>query len=74
MKIKPEWVKNCFRVAEQNYDRMDEICQILDRYRYLEEATRGKRKGGQDAVYYMITDSTKISRVLMRKLPSQAKT
>ena len=40
----------------------------------LEEATREKRQGGQDAVYYRITDSTKISSVSMKKLLSHTKT
>ena len=40
----------------------------------LKEATREKRQGGQDAVYYRITDSTKISSVSMKKLLSHTKT
>lgn len=39
----------------------------------LKEATREKRQLGQDAVYYRITDSTKISRVPMKRLLSHTK-
>ena len=81
---KPEWVKNCEQLAihfvdtiEQKYGRKDEIRLIFDRYDLpmsLKEATREKRQGGQDPIYYRITDSTNISRVSMKKLLSHTKT
>ena len=81
---KPEWVKNCEQLAihfvdtiEQKYNRKDEIRLIFDRYDLpmsLKEATREKRQGGQDPIYYRITDSTNISRVSMKKLLSHMKT
>ena len=81
---KPDWVKNCTQLAdhfvetiEQKYGRNDEVRLIFDRYDItmsLKEATREKRQGGQDAVYYRITDSTNISKVSMKKLLSHTKT
>ena len=81
---KPDWVKNCAQLAEhfvatieQKYGRRDEVRLIFDRYDVsmsLKEATGEKKQGGQDAVYYRITDSTKISRVPMKKLLSHTKT
>ena len=40
----------------------------------LKEATREKRQGTQDSVYYWITDSAKISKVPVKKLLSHTKT
>ena len=75
---KPDWVKNCEQLAnhfvntiEQKYGRMDDVRLIFDRYDLpmtLKEGTREKRQGGQDPIYYRITDSTNISRVSMKKL------
>ena len=80
---KPDWVKNRGQLGkhfvatvEQKYGRRDEVRVIFDRYDVsmsLKEATKEKRQG-QDAVYYRITDSTKISRVPMKKLLSHTKT
>ena len=81
---KPDWVKNCTKLAdhfidtmEQKYGMNDEVRLIFDRYDVtmsLKEATREKRQGGQDAVYYRITDSTNISKVSMKKILSHTKT
>ena len=81
---KPDWVKNCEQLAnhfvntiEQKYGRKDKVCLIFDRYDLpmtLKEATREKRQGGQDLIYYQITDSTNISRVSMKKLLLHTKT
>ena len=81
---KPDWVKNCAQLAEhfvatieQKYGRRDEVRLIFDRYDVtmsLKEATREKRQGGHDAIYYRVTDSTNISRVSMKKLLAHNKT
>ena len=50
---------------------------MFDRYDLsssLKEATRQKRQGTQDSVYYRITDSTFITKVPMKKLLSHVKT
>ena len=50
---------------------------MFDRYDLsssLKEATRQKRQGTQDSVYYRITDSTLITKVPMKKLLSHVKT
>ena len=67
---KPDWVKNCEQLAnhfvntiEQKYGRKDKVRLIFDRYDLpmtLKEATRDKRQGGQDPIYYRITDFTNI--------------
>ena len=81
---KPDWVRNCAQLAEhfaatieQKYGRRDEGILIFDRYDVsmsLKEATREKKQGSQDAVYFRITDSIKNSRLPMRKLLSHTKT
>ena len=81
---KPEWIHNCVQLAqhfidtlEQKYGRINEKRVIFDRYDLtisLKQATREKRQGGKDPVYYKITDSTKISKLPMKRLLSHSKT
>ena len=81
---KPDWIKNCAQLAEHfaaiielKNGRRDDVRLIFDIYDVsmsLREATREKRHGGQDAIYYRITDSTKNSRAPMKKLLSHTKT
>ena len=81
---KPEWIHNCAQLAqhfidtlEQKYGRINEKRVIFDRYDLtmsLKQATREKRQGGKDSVYYKITDSTKISKLPMKRLLSHSKT
>ena len=81
---KPDWIKNCAHLAdhfietiEQKYGRREEVRLIFDRYDIemsLKEGTREERQGGQDAIYYRITDSTVISKVPMKNLLCHTKT
>ena len=53
-----------YNTIEQKYGRKDEVRLLFDRCDLpmsLREATRKKRQGGQDPIYYRITDSTNIS-------------
>ena len=74
---KPGWVKNCLadhftnRIF-QKFGENEELRLVFDRYDVpfsLKEGTRTTRLGEQNAVYYHITSSTHIARVLMKKLP-----
>ena len=81
---KPEWIKNCSHLADnftcrifEKYGYSDEIRLIFDRYDLpssLKEATRLKRQGNQDKIYYRITSTTHIAKVTMKKLLSHTKT
>lgn len=81
---KPEWIKTCLNLADhftcrifEKYRDSDEIRLIFDRYDLpssLKEATRLKRQGKQDQVYYRITSSTYIAKLTMKKLLSHVKT
>ena len=75
---KPEWIKNCSQLAEhfiscvfQQYNDDSEVHLIFDRYDLplsLKSATRDRRQGGQQPVFYHITDTTNISKVPMKRL------
>ena len=79
-----DWIKNCSQLADHFNSRIDEktlqsdeVRLILDRYDLplsLKAATREIRQGGQDPVYYKITDSTKIAKVSMKRLLSHTRT
>ena len=81
---KPDWIKNCAQLAEnfcnrifQKYSGSDEVRLIFDRYALplsLKSATRVRRQGGQDPVYYRISDSTHIAKVPLKRLLSHTKT
>lgn len=81
---KPDWIRNCSQLAHHFTDRIfekyggnDEIRLIFDRYDIpasLKEATRQKRTGQQDLIYYRITPSTLIAKVTMKKLLSHTNT
>ena len=81
---KPDWIKNCSQLADhftcrifERYRGSDEIRLIFDRYDLpssLKEATRLRRQGKHDQVYYRITSSTHIAKVTMKKLLSHVKT
>lgn len=81
---KPEWIRTCSNLADhftsrifEKYRYSDEIRLIFDRYDLpssLKEATRLKRQGEQDQVYYRITSSTQIAKITMKKLLSHVKT
>lgn len=78
------WITTCSQLAEhyinqllQKCSESDEIHVVFDRYDVeisLKSATRVRRQGGQDPVYYRITDSTHIGKVPMKKLLSHNKT
>ena len=81
---KPTWITTCSQLAEHYMNQLlrkcsesDEIHVVFDRYDVelsLKSATRVRRQGGQDPVYYWITDSTHIGKVPMKKLLSHNKT
>ncbi|CAH3151769.1 unnamed protein product, partial [Porites lobata] len=81
---KPEWIKTCKHLAEHfnnrlfsKYDENQEIRLIFDRYDVpssLKSATRTRRQGLEDPVYYRISDSTHIAKVPLKKLLSHTKT
>lgn len=81
---KPDWIRNCSQLAEHfckhitlKFSAFDEIRLIFDRYDVplsLKSATRFRRQGGQDPVYYRITNSTHIAKVSMRRLLSDTRT
>ena len=81
---KPDWIKNCAQQAEnfcnrifQKYSGSDEVRLTFDRYNLLlslKSATRIRRQGGQDPVYYRISDSTHIAKVPLKRLLSHTKT
>ena len=77
-------VRNCSHLADhfvsrifEKYGDSDEIRLIFDRYDIpasLKQATRLKRQGQQDLIYYRITPSTLITKVTMKKLLSHTST
>ena len=81
---KPEWIKTCKHLAEHfnnrlfsKYDENQEIRLIFDRCDVpssLKSATRTRRQGLEDPVYYRISDSTHIAKVPLKKLLSHTKT
>ena len=81
---KLEWIKTCKHLAEHfnnrlfsKYDENQEIRLIFDRYDVpssLKSATRTRRQGLEDPVYYRISDSTHIAKVPLKKLLSHTKT
>ena len=81
---KPEQIRNCSHHADhficrifEKYEDSDEIRLIFDRSDIpasLKHATRLKRQGQQDLIYYLITPSTLITKVTMRKLLSHTGT
>ena len=81
---KPTSITTCSQLAEhytnqllQKCSESDEIHVVFDRYDVefsLKSATRVRRQGGQDPVYYRITDSTHVGKVPMKKLLSHNKT
>ena len=81
---KPEQIHNYSHLADhficricEKYEDSDEIRLIFDRYDIptsLKQATRQKRQGQQDVIYYRITPSTLITKVTMKKLLSHTST
>ena len=81
---KPEQIRNCSHLADhfvcrifEKYGDSDEIRLIFDGYDIpatLKQATRLKRQGQQDLIYYRITPSTLITKVTMKKLVSHTST
>ena len=81
---RPDWIKSCSQLADhfacrifEKYGDNDEIRLIFDRYDLpssLKEATRKKRLGNHDLVYYRVTSTTHIAKVPMKTLLSHAKT
>jgi len=81
---KPTWIATCSQLAEhftdhlfQQYIESDEIHLVFDRYDVpmsLKSATRVRRQGFQDPVYYRITDSTHIGKLQMKRLLSHNNT
>ena len=81
---KPDWIKTCKDLAEHfiarvfvKYNNTQQIRLIFDRYDVLsslKSATRSKRQGTQEPIYYHITDSTHIAKVTLKKLVSHTKT
>ena len=77
---KPKWIKNCSQLAEhfiscvfQQYNDDSEVHLIFDRYDLplsLKSATRDGRQGGQQPVFYHITDTTNIPKVPIKRLLS----
>ena len=81
---KPEQIHNCSHLADhfvsrifEKYGDSDEIRLIFDRYDIpasLRQATRLKRQGQLDLIYYRITPSTLITKVTGKKLLSHTRT
>ena len=81
---KPAWIETCKHLAEHfnnrlfsKYDENQEIRLIFDGYDVpssLKSATRTRRQGLEDPVYYRISDSTHIAKVPLKKLLSHTKT
>ena len=79
---KPEWIKTCKHLAEHfnnrlfsKYDEKQEIRLIFVRYDVpssLKSATRTRRQGLEDPVYYCISDSTHTAKVPLKKLLSHS--
>ena len=81
---KPTWITTCSQLAEHYMNQLlrkcsesDEIYVVFDRYDVelsQKSVTWVRSQGGQDPVYYRITDSTHIGKVPMKKLLSHNKT
>ena len=79
---KPEQIYNCFHLADHficrtKYEDSDEIRPIFIRYdipAFLNQATRLKRQGQQELIYYGITPSMLITKGTMKKLLSHTST
>ena len=81
---KPEWIKNCSQLAEhsiscvfQQYSNSSEVHLIFKRYDLplsLKSAKRDRRQGGQQPVFYHITDTTNISKAPLKRLLFHVKT
>ena len=79
---KPEMIKTCKHLAEHfnnrlfsKYDEKQEIRLIFVRYDVpssLKSATRTRRQGLEDPVYYCISDSTHTAKVPLKKLLSHS--
>jgi len=80
---KPAITTNCANLAEHctervlvKYSHSDELHLVFERYDIplsLKSATRVRRQGDQHPVYYRITDSTHIAKVIMKRLLSHEK-
>lgn len=81
---KPEWIKSCSHLANhftcrifEKYGDYDKIRPIFDRYDLpssLKKATRLKRQGNRDQIYYRIISTTHIAKVTMKRLLLHTKT
>ena len=81
---KPDWIKTCKDLAEHfmarlfvKYNNTQQIRLIFDRYgvlSLLKSATRSKRQGTPEPIYYHVMDSTHIAKVTLKKLLSHTKT
>ena len=81
---KPPEITSCSQLADyftdqlfQKYDGSGEIHLLFDRYDVplsVKSATRVRRQGDQDPLYYRITDSTHIGIVQMKRLMCHNKT
>ena len=81
---KPAIITTCAHLAEhftekvlQKYLDSDELYLVFDRYDFpfsLKSATRVRRQGDQQPVYYRVTDSTHIAKVPMKRLLSHERT
>ena len=77
---KPAVITTCAHLAEhftekvlQKYFESDELHLVIDRCDFplsLKSATRVRREGEQHPVYYHVTDSTHIAKVLVKRLLS----
>ena len=81
---KPAVITSCAHLAEhftekvlQKYFESDELHLVFDRYDVpfsLKSATRVRRQGDQQPIYYRVTDSTHIAKVPMKRLLSHERT
>ena len=81
---KPPVITSCAHLAEhftekvlQKYYESDELHLVFDRYDVpfsLKSATRVRRQGDQQPIYYPVTDSTHIAKVPMKRLLSHERT
>ena len=77
---KPDWVLNCSQLADHftshildKHGSMNEVRVIFELYdvqHSLKQSIRDRILGSQTAVSYHITDSTNISKILMKRLLS----
>ncbi|KAK3753092.1 hypothetical protein QZH41_010830, partial [Actinostola sp. cb2023] len=75
--IAPELARLAGQAKDMQYIESDEIHLVFDRYDVpmsLKSATRVRRQGFQDPVYYRITDSTHIGKLQMKTLLSHNNT